>query len=160
MFNSVLVLGGGSAGLIAAMTVKRVMPHVRVQVVRSGEIGVIGVGESTTPNLPFHLFQYLGISQRRFYALVEPTWKMGIHFLWGSRPSFEYSFEPQMDVRFPELPRPNGYYCDDEFSYMNLQTSLMAEKKVFDRQPNGGGPVIPSWHALHLDNPKFVAGLE
>jgi tryptophan 7-halogenase len=160
MFNSVLVLGGGSAGLIAAMTVKRVMPQVRVQVVRSGEMGVIGVGESTTPNLPYHLFQYLGINPRRFYALVEPTWKMGIHFLWGSRPSFEYSFEPQMDVRFPELSRPNGYYCDDEFSYMNLQSSLMAEKKVFDRQPNGGGPIIPTWHAFHLDNPKLVRGLE
>jgi tryptophan halogenase len=160
MFGSLLVLGGGSAGLIAAMTVKRVMPRVAVQVVRSAEIGVIGVGESTTPNMPYHLFQYLGINQRRFYAMVEPTWKMGIHFLWGSRPSFEYSFEPQLDVHFPELSRPNGYYCDDDFSHMNLQTSLMAEKKAFDRQPNGGGPVIPSWHALHLDNPKLVAALE
>lgn len=74
-----------AAGLIAAMTVKRVMPHVSVRVVRSPEIGVIGVGESTTPITPYHFFQYLGLNQRRFYAMVEPTWKMGIHFLWGSR---------------------------------------------------------------------------
>ncbi len=160
MFGSLLVLGGGSAGLIAAMTVKRVMPHVSVRVVRSPEIGVIGVGESTTPITPYHFFQYLGLNQRRFYAMVEPTWKMGIHFLWGSCASFEYSFEPQMDVRYPELARPNGYYCDADFSYMNLQTSLMAEKKAFARQPSGGGPVIPSWHAFHLDNPKLVAALE
>jgi tryptophan 7-halogenase len=160
MFRSLLVLGGGSAGMIAALTVKRIMPQVAVQVVRSPEIGVIGVGESTTPNTPYHLFQYLGINQRQFYSMVEPTWKMGIHFIWGSRPSFEYSFEPQLDVRFAELPRPNGYYCDDDFSYMNLQSSLMAEKKAFDRQPGGGGPIIPTWHAFHLDNPKLVAALE
>src|SRR5215471_12013997 len=120
MFKNLLVLGGGSAGLLAALTVKRWMPQTSVTVVRSPEIGVIGVGESSTPNVPWHLFQYLGLPQRRFYEIVRPTWKMGIHFIWGPRPSFEYSFEPQLDVRVPELPRPNGYYCDDDFTNIGL----------------------------------------
>ena len=108
MIRDVLVLGGGSAGLIAALTLHRKIPNLSVRIVRSPEIGVIGVGESTTPIFPGHLFQYLGISPRRFYELAEPTWKMGIHFLWGPRESFEYTFEPQLDARFPELPRPTA----------------------------------------------------
>ena len=160
MMRNVLVLGGGSAGLIAALSIKRHLPQVVVRVLRSSDIGVIGVGESSTPNVPYHLFQYLGLNQRRFYEMVNPTWKMGIHFLWGPRKSFEYSFEPQLDVRFPELPRSTGYYCDDDFSYMNLHASLMTDGKAFARQTGGGGPEIPTWHAFHLENAKLVAALE
>jgi tryptophan 7-halogenase len=158
--NDVLVLGAGSAGLLAALTINRALPQTNVRVVRSPEIGVIGVGESTTPNVPSHLFDFLGISRKRFYGLAEPTWKMGVHFLWGPRDCFEYSFERQLDVRAPELPRPNGFYCDHDFRNMNLQSALMSQQKAFASQPGGGGPEIPSWHAFHLDNPKFVATLE
>src|SRR4051794_3807343 len=48
MIRSVLVAGGGSAGLLTALVVKKAVPHLPVTVVRSKEIGVIGVGESTT----------------------------------------------------------------------------------------------------------------
>ena len=86
--------------------------------------------KARTP-FPEHLFQYLGLSLRRFYELAEPTWKMGIHFLWGPRRSFEYTFEPQLDVRIPELPRPNGYYCHDDFSYISQQSALVGIKNRF-----------------------------
>jgi tryptophan 7-halogenase len=160
MIRTTLVLGAGSAGLIAAVSLKRKMPHLSVRVVRDPEIGVIGVGESTTPGFPGHLFNYLGISQRQFYAQAQPTWKMGIHFIWGPRESFEYAFEPQLDARWPDLAMPNGYFCDDDFSCVNLQSSLMSCNKAFARHPTGGGPDIPSWHAFHIENPKLVRFLE
>jgi tryptophan halogenase len=160
MMKNVVVLGAGSAGLFAALTLKIKIPNVTVHIVRSPELGIIGVGESTTPNLPFHLFEYLGISPRRFYELAEPTWKMGIHFLWGPRKSFEYTFEQQMDVRSAGLARANGYYAKDEFDYFCLQSALMTHGKAFPRSPNGSGPEIPAWHAFHLENPKLVRALE
>ncbi len=158
--RDVLVLGAGSAGLIAAMTIKRWLPDAAVRVVRSPDIGVIGVGESTTPNVPGHLFHNLGIPQRQFYALVEPTWKMGIHFLWGPRPSFEYTFELQLDSRFSELPRPNGYYCDEDFTNISLQSALMTCGRAFTHQHSGGGPIFPAGYAFHVENVKLVNGLE
>jgi tryptophan halogenase len=160
MVRNVLVLGGGSAGFLAAISLKRKLPQLSVRVVRSPEIGVIGVGESTTPGFPGHLFDFLGISRRQFYALAEPTWKMGIHFIWGPRESFEYAFEPQLDARWANLARPNGYYCDEDFSYVNLHAALMTQGKTFARNPNGGGPMIPQWHAFHIENSKLVAFLE
>ena len=82
--QSILVLGGGSAGLIAAISLKRKIPHVNVTLVRSSDIGIIGVGEGTTPNFPAHMFDYLGIKRKTFFAIAKPTWKLGIRFLWGS----------------------------------------------------------------------------
>jgi tryptophan 7-halogenase len=160
MIQNVLVLGSGSAGLLAAISLKRKIPHLSVRIVRSPDIGVIGVGESTTPAFPKHLFEYLGISHRHFYATAEPTWKMGIHFLWGPRPSFNYSFEFQLDLQLPGLKRPSGFYCAQEFDDANLCAALMSQQRAFPRQPNGGGPDIVPSHAFHIENRKLVRCLE
>lgn len=157
--QSFLVVGSGSAGLIAALSLKRKIPHLDVTIVRSPEIGVIGVGEGTTPNFPTYLFEDLGISRKHFYELAEPTWKLGIRFLWGSRGRFDYTFAPQLDSQWTDLPKPHGFYCDDEFSGCHLTSALMRENNVFTRQPNGC-PDIQPWHAFHIENEKFVSMLE
>jgi tryptophan halogenase len=91
--------------------------------------------------------------------MAEPTWKLGIHFLWGPRDHFDYSFEVELDTRLADLPRPNGYYCEDHFADLSLGNALMARKKAFSRSANGGPEIDPS-HAFHLENLKFVKTLE
>lgn len=81
VIKTIVVLGGGSAGLIAALTLKRRLPQIAVRVVRSPEIGIIGVGEGTTANFRKHFFDYLGLHPRQLYAEAEPTWKLGLRFL-------------------------------------------------------------------------------
>lgn len=160
MIKDVLILGAGSAGLIAALSFKRKIPQLNVRIVRSPDIGVIGVGEGTTPNFPKHLFDYLGISRKQFYALAQPTWKIGIRFLWGPREQFDYTFSQQLDSHWSDLQRPNGFYCDDDFSCADVPSALMRHGKVFARQANGGGPDIQPWHAFHIENKKLVEVLE
>ena len=160
MIRDILVLGAGSAGLLAALSLKRKIPQLDVRVVRSVEVGVIGVGESTTPNVPRHLFEYLGLDRAIFYEKAQPTWKMGIHFLWGPRKCFEYGFELQFDVHWSDLPVANGFYCQDEYDALTLNGALMAQGKAFARQAATGAPDIPEWAAFHIDNPRFVAYLE
>ena len=159
MIENILVLGSGSAGLIAALSLKKKIPQVKVRIVRSPDIGVIGVGEGTTPNFPRHLFDYLGIPRKRFYQLAEPTWKLGIRFLWGPRQRFDYTFSGQLDSHWSDLPRPNGFYCDEEFACVDAPAALMREGKAFHKQPNGI-PDIQPWHAFHIENKKFVDMLE
>lgn len=159
MIKTILVLGSGSAGLIAAISLRRKFPQLDIRVVRSPEIGVIGVGEGTTPNFPKHVFDFLGISRKRFFALAEPTWKLGIRFLWGPRGHFDYTFDQQVDSQWNDLPMPNGYYCDEEFRCASVPSALMWHGKVFPRQPNGC-PDIQGWHAFHIENKKLVDLLE
>ena len=159
MIHSVLVLGAGSAGLIAAISIKRKIPQLDVRVVRSPSLGVIGVGESTTPNFPRHIFEYLGIPRKRFYELAQPTWKLGIKFLWGSRGRFDYTFSPQLDVHYGDLAKPAGFYCDENFDSISLPGALMRQEMAFLREANGA-PAIHPWHAFHIENKKFVQILE
>ena len=137
MIQNILVLGAGSAGLLAAITLKKKLPQLGVRIVRSSGIGVIGVGEGTTPAMPQHLFGYLGLEAGRFYRQAEPTWKLGIRFLWGPRPYFDYTFSHQFDAQWDNLPRPNGFYTDEEFGWNDLSAALMAVGKAFVRKAAG-----------------------
>jgi len=157
--RSVLVLGAGSAGLMAALTLKRKLPELAVRVVRSPEIGVIGVGEGTTIAFPKHFFEYLKLKPQQFYAEAEPTWKLGIKFLWGPRPEFYYTFAYEFQQRFPELSRNNGFYFTDDSRCAGPISAFMSQDKAFPRQQNGA-PLFHKSHAFHIENLKLVRWLE
>ena len=48
LVRSILVLGGGSAGFLAAITLRKKLPQLTVRVLRSEDIPIIGGGEGTT----------------------------------------------------------------------------------------------------------------
>jgi tryptophan halogenase len=155
----ILVLGGGSAGFLAALTIKRRMPDVAVTVLRSKDIGIIGVGEGTTGTIPQHLHQYLQIDIKQFYREAQPQWKLGIRYLWGPRPFFDYVFGFQIDTKYRLLPKTTGYYYEDPLDYVGIPSGLMTENKVFLREANGL-PNVFSEPAYHIENEKFVGFLE
>ncbi|MGB6222591.1 FAD-dependent oxidoreductase [Haloferula sp.] len=159
MIEKVVVLGSGSAGLLAALTLKRKLPQLEVEIVRDPDIGIIGVGEGSTPNLVSHLFNYVGIKRKRFYELAKPTWKLGIRFKWGPRGSFNYTFDQQLDQEFNELKAPNGFFCRESFSQASVSSCLMDEGKAFIRKPNGS-PFIQGGHSFHIENEHLVECLE
>ena len=86
--NRILVLGGGSAGFLAAITLKAKLPVLDVLVLRSKEIGIIGVGEGTTVLVPNFLHGFAGIDPGEFLRKARPTYKLGLKFFWGRRPHF------------------------------------------------------------------------
>ena len=157
--SSVVVLGAGSAGLLAALTLKRKLPQLKVRVVRSPEIGVITVGEATTIVFGRHLFEYLKVKPQLFYEEANPTWKMGIRFLWGPRKDFVYTFSFEFEQRRPELPRNNGFYYSDEQPWLGVASAFMLHDKVFPRRPDGL-PQFHNNHAFHIENVTFVGWLE
>ena len=161
MIQNVLILGAGSAGLIAAITLGKMLPTLSVRVVRSSEIGVIGVGEGTTPAMPGHLFGLLGINQALFYKHAEPTWKLGIRFLWGPRDYFDYTFDRQLDGQWSQSSRSKGFYTDEEFHGISLASALMEAGRAFPRNVRAGGvPEMSVAYGFHIENVKLVQTLE
>lgn len=159
MIQKVVVLGSGSAGLLAALSFKRRLPQLEVEIVHDPATGVIGVGEGTTPIFVYHLFDFLGIKRKRFFEIARPTWKLGVRFLWGPRGTFHYTFDEQLDAQFTGLKMPNGFFCDDNFEDVSLPAALMRAGKVFTRQADRT-PDIRNWHAYHIENANLVELLE
>ena len=82
--RSAVVVGGGSAGFLAALTFRRMLPQIKLTVVHSPDIPIIGVGESTTGRVPLHLHESLGIGRDEFHRQVRPSWKLGLRLEWGA----------------------------------------------------------------------------
>jgi tryptophan halogenase len=157
--RKVIVLGGGSAGFMAALALKTRLPNLDVTVIRSKDIGIIGVGEGSTPTLTSFLHGYLRVGLRRFIEVAQPTWKLGLKFLWGPRPHFYYPFGPGLDTKLRGLPKAVGYFCRDGIEDATPLSAMMARNKVFPRAPEGGPQMHPTV-AYHFENEKFVRFLE
>ena len=159
MVNTVLVLGGGSAGFLAALTLKRRLPLLEVTLVRSPDLGIIGVGEGTTVAVPNHLHGYLGLDPAAFHREAAPIWKLGLRFLWGRRPHFDYTFLQAMDTAYPGMPKRTGYLVDRDMTDYSPPSAMMSRGRVFPRDPQGQ-MVIDGAFAYHLENVTFVGWLE
>ena len=99
---TILIVGGGTAGWMAAC----LMAHhwgdrAHITVVESHDIGIIGVGEGSTPQLKA-FFDRLGIAESEWMPACNATYKSGIRFTgWSDRAghaSYFHPFPTELDV--------------------------------------------------------------
>ena len=94
--KEIIILGGGTAGWMAAnlMAARWRDKGFTITLVESPEIGVIGVGEGSTPKLK-DFFDALNIDETEWMPACNATYKNGIDFRdWSTVPGFESYFHP------------------------------------------------------------------
>jgi tryptophan 7-halogenase len=79
--RSIAVVGGGTAGWLAASMLARSLPGTGtvITVIESPDIGTVGVGEATIPPI-IDLLRYLSINEADFVRHTNATYKLGIKF--------------------------------------------------------------------------------
>ena len=100
--ESVAVLGGGDAGLLAALCIRRLNPELAVSVIDDFSEGTPQVGKSTYKKITELLHSFLDLNEQSFIEEVKPIWKGSVHFTdWcGYRP-FHFPFDTP--TKFPQL---------------------------------------------------------
>jgi len=116
--RDIIVLGGGTAGLISALILKVRFSNIKVTIIKSDKIGIIGVGEGSTEH--FKLFcDFIGVSLEEFIYETNATFKYGIKFKNWTKKDYIHFTEKDLTVKLGD------YFA----SYANL---ISKNKKNFE----------------------------
>ncbi|KQN25007.1 tryptophan halogenase [Sphingomonas sp. Leaf33] len=91
---TIVILGGGTAGWMTACLMAQAWPAAAITVIESPDIGIVGVGEGSTPQLRA-FFRDLGIAETDWMPACSATYKAGIRFAgWSQDPGFDSYIHP------------------------------------------------------------------
>lgn len=158
--KSVIVVGGGTAGWMTAAGIAKSIGSdgLKVTVIESEDIGIVGVGEATLPHLRYYL-KSLGIDEREFMAATDATVKLGIEFVDWARVGDSY-IHPFGDYGLPNdgIPfhqfyhkfRSTGSICD-------YSLPVVAARKAKFETPSKNASSVNSTYrfAYQFDATKF-----
>ena len=166
--DSVTIVGGGDAGLLAGLALRQLNRDLDVAIVDDFSQPNPQVGKASFLEIRSLLHGQLEIDERRFIQEVKPVWKLSAWFRdWCDYPEFQYPFDP--GTKFPGENTPNAverYYAWYDQLYRDPDHRTIAEEIVaqgkspwhFDTQTGEYDRYDSS--AYHLDTDRFNSFLQ
>ncbi len=161
----VLIVGGGSAGWIAAAYMDAVLngatkKAVTITLIESPTVGRIGVGEATVPTLRDTL-RTIGVNEKDFMRSCDATFKQAIKFVNWERNDGESYYHPFDRRQLGRMDRSGLKWLNSSGSHpfaetVSIQPALCDENyspKMLQNNPDFGGPLA---YAYHVDAEKMA----
>jgi glycine/D-amino acid oxidase-like deaminating enzyme len=163
--RSILIVGGGTAGWLTAAYLAKYFdaahnPRLRITLLESPEIGIIGVGEGTFPTIR-NTLRFIGIDESKFVRATSATFKQGIRFdNWvhtpkdGQASHFLHPFEAPFHSDSHSLV--HYWLLQDEAARPPFAEAMTIQNRVAeaDRAPKADGEgdfAGPLNYAYHFD---------
>jgi tryptophan halogenase len=119
--NSIIVVGGGSAGWMTAATLIKAFPEKKISVIESKDVPIVGVGESTLGGIR-RWTRFIGLDESTFFKATDASYKMSIKFTDFYKKdagAFQYPFG------WPMIDEGRNPYADWHLKkYFNPETSI------------------------------------
>jgi len=145
------IIGGGSAGYLTALGLRKYFPNWDIQIIESSKTPIIGVGEATTPFLLNFLHNFLEFPVDEFFVETKPTLKLGVKFFWGKNEFYNNPFGPIDNL---------DQACEfGDFSKCSIVSEMMNANKapLFKSTNQQLSPFkLKRGFAYHIDNKLFV----
>ena len=161
--KSITIVGGGSSGWMSALYLNKLYNHtsqqIKISVIESKDIGILGVGEATVHSIRF-FFAAMGLDEQELLKATNATLKTGIMFRNWMKPTeqgthqYFHPFEHQaigniLDISSAWLLSSRQLF-ERYDQGVSLSAHLMANNlspKMADSKPYQG--IVP--YGYHLD---------
>ena len=156
--RKIVVVGGGTAGWMSAAVLSRALGHLaRIELIESEQIGTVGVGEATIPQILL-LLNLLGIEEHDFLRHTQGSIKLGIQFVDWARIGDAYIH----DFGRPGRPlgmlgfhhywlRARAHGAGDDLPAYSLNAVAAANNRYDDVASVGNTGICGLEHAFHFD---------
>ena len=142
---SIAIVGGGTAGWMAAnlFAQKWADKNVSISLIESPDIGIIGVGEGSTPTLK-RFFDIIDVAERDWMPACNATYKVNIRFKdWSPQSgieSYSHPFTSQVDTF-----TSRSFHVNTRTRRLGLDTHVVPEDFFINGvlAQQGKGPVTP-----------------
>lgn len=162
--KKIIIFGGGSAGWMTAAALGKVLKNrfCEIQLIESEEIGTVGVGEATIPQIMLYN-ELIGLDENEFMRRTQATFKLGIEFVnWSALGSRYYHAFGEVGKNMEGIQfyhywlkmRALGKAAPlDEYTL----TSLACNERRFMRSIDAGNsPLSNIAYAFHFDAGLFA----
>jgi tryptophan halogenase len=181
--KDITVLGGGTAGWLSALYAKTIMPTKSITVIESEEIGILGAGEGSTPQL-ITLLDIIDVPVSDLVKHTGATIKSSIKFTnWKNEGDRDFFFHPfglngnanpsfyNQNINFIQSTHSIYaalYSTDEDYLHFDINNKLSKDNKVpFLLDENRQGVSDPmqyfepvSSFSIHFDAIKLAAYLK
>jgi tryptophan halogenase len=102
MIESLAIVGGGTSGLVTALILKKSYPNLKIDLIESKAIGIVGVGEGSTEHWTAFM-KACNIDKAELVRETDATFKYGINFAnWnGDGRSYFHSVNGEFNIDGP-----------------------------------------------------------
>ena len=90
--DKIVIVGGGTSGCISALILKKQFPHLQISIVESPDIGIVGVGESSTEHWS-NFCNFIEVNLLDALIYCNATFKSGVYFENWAEKDFMHSIE-------------------------------------------------------------------
>jgi tryptophan halogenase len=139
--KTLAVVGGGTAGFVAALILKSRFPDLTINLIRSKKIGIIGVGEGSTEHFA-EFMKRVGIDWKTIITECDATFKSGIMFKGWNTEDFLHSLSADKRPTIGQYSFLYGKIISE-----NLPNRMMNSHYAWENQIYA--------HNINLDNSPF-----
>jgi tryptophan halogenase len=153
---NISIVGGGTAGWLTALFIRSLLPASNIVLIQSDVVGIIGVGEATTPSI-INFLKNLNIDPLDVVRNTGGSIKNGINFEnWnGDSKRYFHGFKDALvDFSIPNIFAGN---CSDYHLKSLLHNGLSFEEHIYQTKLSYQNKIDldhTAW-ALHFDATRF-----
>lgn len=127
--SDILIVGGGTSGLVSALILNKRFPKKNIKLVKSNKIGIIGVGEGSTEHFKTFL-DYVNINEFDIIKNTDATLKLGVFFENWTDDYFHNVFDTFANHKIGQYQALYGYCYSKNISQFKTTDYKVLENKV------------------------------